>query len=81
MHKISDTNLPVLKKSGNELLKERIIAIRTQLPRDWKRRLIELAPEYNSLEYAAFVNNVLRGKAFDVRLTELFEKIAQENQL
>ena len=52
--------------------------LKPQLPADWRRRLIVIAPEYDSLEGATLMQNVHQGRSKDENVLNLWEKIISD---
>jgi hypothetical protein len=62
-------------KKTSEILKNRIKACKNFLPNNWRQRIIQIAPEYDSLKGARLMDNVFKLRSSDLRLTELIEQI------
>lgn len=62
-------------KKTSEILKNRIKACKNLLPNNWRQRIIQIAPEYDSLKGARLMDNVFKLRSSDLRLTELIEQI------
>ncbi len=54
--------------------------LKPQLPADWRKRLIAIAPEYDSLEGATLMQNVHQGRSKDETILTLWEKIIDDYQ-
>ncbi|MES2517847.1 MAG: hypothetical protein V4585_07045 [Bacteroidota bacterium] len=63
-------------KKTSDILKSRIKACKEFLPNNWRQKIIELAPEYDSLKGVRLMDNVFKLRSSDLRLTELIEQIA-----
>jgi hypothetical protein len=63
------------------LLNGRVMAVKGNMPKNWRERVIEIAPEYDSLKGSIVMTNVFAGKSSDEKLTEIMERISSEFQL
>lgn len=52
--------------------------LKPQLPADWRKRLIAISPEYDSLEGATLMQNVHQGRSKDESILMLWEKIIDD---
>lgn len=78
MQEVLNNTLPKDHKTGNDLLKERVLKIKSTLPKNWRKLLVAKYPKYDSLAMATLVNNVYNLRATDVNITSALEEIAQE---
>jgi hypothetical protein len=63
-------------KKSNEILKDRIAAVKPKLPKNYIQRLLILAPEYDTVRGYFLIRNTVKRASAHVHLTELLEKIA-----
>ena len=59
-----------------ENVKERIKTIKSKLPRDYRKVVKKMYPEYNTIEGMDLLNNVVALRSTDLRLCEILERIA-----
>lgn len=71
---------PPKPREIKNLLFGRIQAIKDQLPKDWRKRLAQKHPEYDSLEMADLLSRVHSLRAADESLTIILEAIAGDYQ-
>lgn len=60
---------------------DRVKALKKKLPKYWRKRLVELHPEYDSLEMADYVARVHALRAASEPVTIILEEIVLEYQL
>lgn len=60
--------------------KERVAAIRAKLPKNVRLLIMDKYSEYNTGTGSILINNVLAGRSADLKLTEILEKIAAEQE-
>lgn len=71
----SELLLPLDKKKA---LRERVLAIKDQLPTNWRAILVAKYPQYDKMIYASLLANVVAGRTSDGMITEILEEIANE---
>jgi hypothetical protein len=71
---------PQKPRDKKNLLFGRVQAIKEQLPKDWRKRLVVKHPEYDSLEMADLLSRVHSLRAADEVLTVILENIARDYQ-
>lgn len=76
---MSTTRATTFKKS-NDILRERIKAIKPRLPNKYLDRIAELAPEYNTIKGAYLIRNIMTGRQTHVHVTEILEQIVREHE-
>lgn len=59
---------------------ERVDALKGRLPRDYKKRLIVLHPEYDSIAGGGLITNVVTKRSLDIVVIEILERIAADYQ-
>ena len=59
-------------------LKNRVEAAHPLLPRNYKKIIAERYPEYNSMEGASKISNVISGRSTCETTTKILEEIAEE---
>lgn len=70
------------KTKPGEDLKERVRAIKDQLPTNWKEILADQFPEYDSLKGANMFRNVISGRqAPDITLCQRMEQLVINSKL
>lgn len=71
---------PAKPRDKKNLLFGRVEAIKSKLPKDWRKRLAIQFPEYDSLEMADLLSRVHSLRAADESLTIILETIASDYQ-
>ena len=54
--------------------------LKPELPKNWRKLVIEIAPEYDSLDGATLMQNVHQGRSNDDNLLDLWERIISEER-
>jgi hypothetical protein len=71
---------PVKPSEKKSRLFDRVQKIKESLPKDWRKRLAQKHPEYDSLDMADLLSRVHSLRASDESLTIILETIAGEYQ-
>lgn len=71
---------PQKPRDKKNLLFGRVEQAKKLLPKDWRKRLANEYPQYDSLEMADFLTRVHSLRAADEQLTVIFEKIVADYQ-
>ena len=69
-----------MRKSNRDELKIRVAKAKPLLPGDYKRRVLERQPKYDTARGISRLNNVMSLVSADEELTIILEEIAQEYQ-
>lgn len=78
MQEVFNNTLEDSHKTGNDLLKEKVRNVKSRLPKNWRKILVDRYPEYDSLRMGTLLNNVFNLRATDVKITSVLEEIASE---
>ena len=65
-----------IKVNPNQMCKKRVRATLGKLPKNFVEIIIHHFPEYNTIKGGVLLTNVKLGRTADMRLTEIFEQLA-----
>jgi hypothetical protein len=70
-----------IKVSPTQSCKDRVAAVRDNLPKNYNDQIVWENPEYDSRKGYVLIKNVKALKTADLKLTEIFEKLAKRKSI
>ena len=67
-------------RDKTNLLSGRRERLKPELPKNWRKLVVAIAPEYDSLDGGTLMQNVHQGRSTDENLLDLWERIINENK-